>query len=117
MRAFAAAACYASRREAIRISDAEAGESNMNLDSQSIVIIIVVGVVAGFLAGVIVRGYGLGLVGNLIVGVLGAFLAHWLLPKLGVSFTLGSPLVTAICYATIGAVVLLLLVGLVRRAT
>ena len=89
----------------------------MNLDSQSIVIIIVVGVVAGFLAGVIVRGYGLGLVGNLVVGVLGAFLAAWLLPKLGVNINIGSDMVNAILRATIGAVVLLLLVGLVRRST
>ncbi|HEV7659187.1 MAG TPA: GlsB/YeaQ/YmgE family stress response membrane protein [Allosphingosinicella sp.] len=89
----------------------------MNLDSQSIVIIIVVGVVAGFLAGVIVRGYGLGLVGNLIVGVLGAFLANWLLPKLGVTHIVDNGLVNGILFATIGAVVLLLLVGLVRRST
>lgn len=83
---------------------------------ESLVIFIVVGVVAGFLAGVIVRGYGLGLVGNLVVGVVGAFLAGELLPRLGVSFTVGNALVTEIVYATIGAVVLLLLVGLVRRA-
>jgi uncharacterized membrane protein YeaQ/YmgE (transglycosylase-associated protein family) len=89
----------------------------MNLDTQSILILIVVGVVAGWLAGAIVRGYGFGLVGNLIVGILGAFLATWLLPKLGVSFAVGGPVVTAILYATIGAVVLLLLVGLVRRST
>jgi uncharacterized membrane protein YeaQ/YmgE (transglycosylase-associated protein family) len=89
----------------------------MNLDTQSILILIVVGVVAGWLAGAIVRGYGFGLVGNLIVGIVGAFLATWLLPKLGVSFSVGGALVTSILYATIGAVVLLLLVGLVRRST
>jgi uncharacterized membrane protein YeaQ/YmgE (transglycosylase-associated protein family) len=87
----------------------------MNLDMQSLLILIVVGIVAGWLAGVVVRGYGLGLVGNLVVGVLGAFLATWLLPKLGVAFSVGNPLVTSILYATIGAVVLLLVVGLVRR--
>jgi len=87
----------------------------MNLDMQSLLILIVVGIIAGWLAGVIVRGYGLGLVGNLVVGVLGAFLATWLLPKLGVAFSVGNPMVTAILYATIGAVVLLLVVGLVRR--
>jgi len=91
------------------------GEIDMNLDMQSLLILIVVGIVAGWLAGVIVRGYGLGLVGNLVVGVIGAFLATWLLPKLGVAFSVGNPLVTSIVYATIGAVVLLLLVGLVRR--
>jgi uncharacterized membrane protein YeaQ/YmgE (transglycosylase-associated protein family) len=87
----------------------------MNLDMQSLLILIVVGIVAGWLAGVIVRGYGLGLVGNLVVGVIGAFLATWLLPRLGVAFSVGNPMVTAILYATIGAVVLLLVVGLVRR--
>jgi uncharacterized membrane protein YeaQ/YmgE (transglycosylase-associated protein family) len=88
----------------------------MNLDTQSILILIVVGVVAGWLAGTLVRGYGFGLVGNLVVGVVGAFLSTWLLPKLGVAFMVGGPLVTSILYATIGAVVLLLLIGLVRRA-
>jgi uncharacterized membrane protein YeaQ/YmgE (transglycosylase-associated protein family) len=87
----------------------------MNLDMQSLLILIVVGIVAGWLAGVIVRGYGLGLVGNLVVGVIGAFLATWLLPRIGVAFSVGNLLVTSICYATIGAVVLLLVVGLVRR--
>jgi uncharacterized membrane protein YeaQ/YmgE (transglycosylase-associated protein family) len=82
---------------------------------QSILIWIVVGVVAGWLAGTLMRGGGFGMVGNLIVGVLGAFLASWLLPKIGVVFSVGSPIVTAILYATIGAVVLLLLIGLVRR--
>ena len=88
----------------------------MNLDTQSLLILIVVGIVAGWLAGTLIRGYGLGLVGNLVVGVLGAFLATWLLPRLGIAFTVGNALVTAIVYATIGAVILLLLVGLVRRA-
>jgi uncharacterized membrane protein YeaQ/YmgE (transglycosylase-associated protein family) len=84
---------------------------------ESLVIWIVVGVVAGFLAGVIVKGYGFGLVGNLIVGIVGAFLAGWLLPAVGVSFSVVNPLVTSIAYATIGAVVLLILIGLVRRAS
>lgn len=86
------------------------------MDTQSLLILILVGIVAGWLAGVIVRGYGLGLVGNLVVGVLGAFIATWGLPRLGVAFAVGGPIVTSILYATIGAVVLLLLVGLVRRA-
>lgn len=86
------------------------------MSTESLLIWLVVGVVAGFLAGVIVKGYGFGLLGNLVVGVVGAFLAGWLLPALGVSFSLVNPLITSILYATIGAVVLLLLVGLVRRA-
>lgn len=83
---------------------------------ESILVWILVGAVAGFLAGLIVKGYGLGLVGNIVVGIVGAFLAGWLLPTLGVSFSLGNAILTSIAYATIGAVVLLLLIGLVRRA-
>jgi len=83
---------------------------------EAILIWIIVGGVAGWLAGTLVRGYGLGLVGNVVVGILGAFIASWLLPRIGVVFSLGNALVTSIVYATIGAVVLLLLVGLVRRA-
>jgi uncharacterized membrane protein YeaQ/YmgE (transglycosylase-associated protein family) len=83
---------------------------------ESLLILILVGAVAGFLAGTLVRGFGLGLVGNIVVGVLGAFIASWLLPRIGVAFTVGNALVTSIVYATIGAVVLLLVVGLVRRA-
>jgi len=85
------------------------------MDTQSLLILLLVGAVAGFLAGTIVRGYGLGLVGNIVVGVIGAFLAGWGLPRLGVTFSVGSPILTSIVYATIGAVVLLLVVGLVRR--
>ena len=84
---------------------------------QAILIWIVVGVVAGWLAGTLMRGGGFGLVGNLIVGILGAFLASWLLPKPASVFSVGGAVVTAILYATIGAVVLLLLIGLVRRST
>ena len=84
---------------------------------ESLLIWIVVGVVAGYLAGVLVKGYGLGLVGNLVVGVVGAILASWLLPAIGVSFSVVNPIVTSIAYATIGAVVLLLLIGLVRRSS
>jgi len=83
---------------------------------EALLIWIIVGGVAGWLAGTLVRGYGLGLVGNVVVGILGAFIASWLLPRIGVVFSLGNALVTSIVYATIGAVVLLLLVGLVRRA-
>lgn len=85
------------------------------MDATTLIIWLIVGGVAGFLAGLIVRGYGLGLVGNIVVGIVGAVLAGWLLPQLGLGFSLGSPLVTSIVYATIGAVILLVLIGLVRR--
>lgn len=86
------------------------------MDLQTLLIWLIVGGVAGFLAGLIVKGYGLGLVGNIVVGIVGAVLAGWLLPTLGLSFSLGNPIITAIVYATIGAVILLVLLGLVRRA-
>lgn len=86
------------------------------MSAESLLIWIIVGAVAGFLAGVLVKGYGLGVVGNVVVGVVGALLAGWLLPRLGVSFSVGNPLITSIAYATIGAVVLLVLLGLVRRS-
>jgi len=82
---------------------------------EALLILIVVGAVAGWLAGLLVRGFGMGLIGNIVVGIVGAFLASWLLPRIGVSFSVGNALVTSILYATIGAVILLLLVGLVRR--
>lgn len=87
------------------------------MDATTLIIWLIVGGVAGFLAGLIVKGYGFGIIGNIVVGIVGAFLAGWLLPQIGVSFSLGSPIVTSIVYATIGAVILLVLIGLVRRRT
>lgn len=84
---------------------------------QYIIVWLIVGGVAGFLAGTLVRGYGFGVVGNIIVGIVGAFLAGWLLPQLGVTFNLGHWLITSIVYALIGAVILLLLIGFLRKAT
>ena len=81
-----------------------------------LIIFLVVGAVAGWLAGLIVRGYGLGLLGNIVVGIIGAFLAGWLLPRLGIGFVLGGPILTSILHALIGAVILLVLIGLFRRA-
>lgn len=66
---------------------------------ESVIIWLIVGGVAGLLAGLIVKGFGFGLVGNIVVGIVGAFLAGWLLPQTGVSFTLVSPLITSIAYA------------------
>ena len=52
---------------------------------EAILIILIVGAVAGWLAGLIVRGMGFGLIGDIIVGIVGAFIASWLLPRLGIS--------------------------------
>lgn len=84
----------------------------MNMSGESLLVILFVGLVAGWLAGQIVRGTGFGLVGDIIIGILGAFVGSWLLPQLGVH--LGSGTISAIVNATIGAVLLLLVVRLVR---
>ncbi len=81
---------------------------------ESLIIFIIIGIVAGWLAGQVMRGGGFGLVGDLIVGVVGALIAGWLFPRLGVN--LGSGIVGAIISSAIGAVILLVIVRLVRRA-
>jgi uncharacterized membrane protein YeaQ/YmgE (transglycosylase-associated protein family) len=83
----------------------------MHLSNQSLLVIIVVGIVAGWLAGRVMEGGGFGLIGDLIVGLIGAFIGDWLLPQLGVHF--GTGIVPLIINAVIGAVILLLILRLV----
>lgn len=71
-----------------------------------------VGVVAGWLAGQIVRGGGMGLIADLAVGIVGAFIGSWVLPKMGI--VLGAGLLAAIINATIGAIILLLIIRLIQ---
>jgi uncharacterized membrane protein YeaQ/YmgE (transglycosylase-associated protein family) len=82
------------------------------MQGESLLVIVVVGIVAGWLAGQIVRGTGYGLLHDLIIGVVGAFIGGWLLPRLNIH--LGAGLIAAIVNATVGAVVLLLVLRLVR---
>lgn len=81
---------------------------------ESIIVLLLVGAVAGWLAGKIVSGYGYGLIGNVVVGILGAFIASWVLPRLGIG--VGGGIVASIIHATIGAVILLALLRVVRKA-
>ena len=73
---------------------------------------LVVGAVAGLLAGIIVKGGGFGLIGDIVVGILGAVVGGWLLTRLGVS--IGTGIVSVIATATIGAVALLALLRAAR---
>jgi len=84
------------------------------VDVQTLLVFLIVGAVAGWLAGVIVKGHGFGLVGNIIVGIVGAFLAGWLLQMLGIA--IGGGIVAAIINALIGAVILLVIIGFIKRA-
>ncbi len=56
-----------------------------NHGNRSLIVWLIVGALAGWLAGLIVKGYGFGLIGNIVVGIIGAVIAGWLLPRLGVS--------------------------------
>lgn len=82
------------------------------LEPQSVLAWIVIGAIAGWLAGVLVKGYGFGLIGNIVIGILGAGIAGLLAPSLGLYTTSFAGNVIA---ALLGALLLLLLVGLVRR--
>ena len=81
---------------------------------EAIIVWLVIGAVAGWLAGQIMTGGGLGLVGNIIVGIVGAVVAGWLFPTLG--FAVGGPFVGAIINALIGAIIVLFVLGLLKRA-
>ncbi|RYZ13967.1 MAG: GlsB/YeaQ/YmgE family stress response membrane protein [Alphaproteobacteria bacterium] len=83
---------------------------------EGILIALIVGAIGGWLAGVIVKGAGFGLIGNIVIGIVGALLASWLLPQLGLSFSVGNALVTSILYAMIGAIIVLVILSVIRRA-
>jgi uncharacterized membrane protein YeaQ/YmgE (transglycosylase-associated protein family) len=82
---------------------------------ESILLFIIIGAIAGWLAGLIVKGYGFGLLGNIVVGIVGAFIAGWLFPRLG--WGVGGGVFWAILHSTIGAVILLVLLRIVRTGT
>jgi uncharacterized membrane protein YeaQ/YmgE (transglycosylase-associated protein family) len=84
----------------------------MHFSNQDLLVIIVVGLVAGWLAGVLIRGSGFGLIGDMVIGWLGALIGHWLLPRLHVH--LGDGIVAMIMNALIGAVLLLVVVRLLN---
>ena len=75
---------------------------------------IIVGLVAGWLAGVIMKGGGFGVIGDIIVGIVGALIGGWLFSTMGVST--GGGLLGAIIVALIGAIILIFLLRLIKRA-
>lgn len=76
-------------------------------------VFLLIGAIAGWLAGLIMKGGGFGVLGNIIVGVIGAVLGGWLFGLLGIS--VGGKWVGPIITATVGAVVLLFVIGLIRK--
>jgi len=83
------------------------------MDIESLLIFVLIGAVAGWLVGQIMKGFGFGIIGNIIVGVVGAFVAGLILPAVGVS--IGSGIIGSIIHATIGAVILLFVIGIIKR--
>ena len=83
------------------------------MDVQALIIWLVVGAIAGWLAGMVVKGSGYGLIGDIVVGILGGLFAGWLLPQAGI--VIGSGMIAAIIDAFIGAVILLIALRLIKR--
>ena len=81
---------------------------------EGLIISLIVGAVAGWLAGTMMRGGGFGVVGNIIVGIVGGLIGGWLFTRLGISG--GGGLLGSLVVSTIGAAALLFVVGLIKRA-
>lgn len=73
--------------------------------------VLLIGAIAGWLGSQIFRGYSLGLIGNIIVGIVGGFIGYWLLGKLGISF--GAGVISQILTGALGAILLLAIINLV----
>ncbi len=78
-----------------------------------IIVTLIIGAVAGWLGSEIFKGSSLGLIGNIVVGILGSFVGYWLLGELGIS--LGTGWVGAILTGAVGAIVILAVINLIAR--
>ncbi|MCP4885620.1 MAG: GlsB/YeaQ/YmgE family stress response membrane protein [Planctomycetaceae bacterium] len=78
-----------------------------------LMVALLIGAIAGFLAGKIVKGHGFGLLGNIVIGILGAFVFGGLFGSFNV---LNSAMLNEIAGGTIGAIILLFLIGLIKKA-
>ncbi len=83
------------------------------MDTQSLILFLVIGLVAGWLASRILKGKGFGLIGDLIIGVIGAILGGWLFGFLGI--TIGG-IVGSLVTALVGAIVFLYILRIIKRA-
>jgi uncharacterized membrane protein YeaQ/YmgE (transglycosylase-associated protein family) len=82
------------------------------MDPQTLIIWLVVGAIAGWIAGQIITGGGFGLIGNIVIGIIGAIVAGYLFPNF---WPMGG-IPGAIIHAALGAIIVLLVVALVKRA-
>lgn len=81
---------------------------------EALIITLIVGGIAGWLASLLVHGTGFGLVGDIVVGILGALIAGFLFPQFGLVLTLGGGILGAILTAFIGAVILLVVIKVIK---
>jgi uncharacterized membrane protein YeaQ/YmgE (transglycosylase-associated protein family) len=85
----------------------------IDMNTRNLLIFLCIGIVAGWLAGKIMRGSGFGLLGDMVIGVIGAWLGGWLFGRLGIAtWGLAGTLITAL----VGALLLLFLIRLFKRA-
>ncbi len=83
-------------------------------DANSLIYTVIVGLIAGWLAGLIVQGGGFGIIGNIIIGIIGAIIGYYIFRWLHISIPVGNQTISDIIVAAIGAIVLLFLLSLVR---
>lgn len=83
------------------------------MDIQGLIIFLAIGAIAGWLAGTIMKGDGFGLIGNIVVGIVGAVVGGFVFGFLGIST---GGLIGSIITATVGAVVLLAIVRVIKKA-
>jgi uncharacterized membrane protein YeaQ/YmgE (transglycosylase-associated protein family) len=84
------------------------------MELNELIYVLIIGAVSGWLAGQIRSGYGYGLLGNIIIGIIGAFVGRWLLGSV-LHVSVGSSLVSLIFTSVVGALVVLFLVGLIKK--
>jgi uncharacterized membrane protein YeaQ/YmgE (transglycosylase-associated protein family) len=84
------------------------------MEAHGIIVWLIIGAIAGWLAGRLVKGGGFGLIGDIVVGIVGALIGGWLAGVLGIS--IGSGFIASIITAVIGAVILLVILRMIKRA-
>lgn len=87
--------------------------NNLKTKKMEIIVILIVGAIAGWLGSMIYKGSGLGLLGNIVVGIIGGFVGYWLLGKLGIY--LGAGWIGTILTGAIGAIIILMLLNLIFK--
>ena len=84
------------------------------MEAHGIIVWLIIGAIAGWLAGKLVKGGGFGFIGDIVVGIVGAVIGGWLASVLGIG--IGSGFIASVITAVIGAVILLLIVRAIKRA-